>query len=1109
MRKKNNLFTILLVLIGFVSQAQETTSELLGIVSGTGLLNGATVTALHVPTGTKYSTTTRKDGRYNIANMRIGGPYTVTATNVGYKEQKQEEVFLTLGNAYKSDFVLVTNEASLTEVVVSTKGKADKVFSRSRTGSAEIITRQQIDRLPTTNRSIADYTRLTPTANGNSFAGRSSAFNNLTVNGASFNNTFGLSGSLGGQTNSQPFSIDALEQIQVNVAPYDVTLGSFTGAGINAVTKSGTNEIKGSVYYFTKTPGLTGLKVASLKVPRQEFDFQNRGANIGGAIIKNKLFFFVSGEQERISNPATSRIASRGGAASGPIVSGASGEALDQLSAFLISRFNYNPGAYENYNYETKSDKITARLDYNINSKNTFNINYYYLKSSRNIAPSNSGAPTNGRSASITGMPFFSSSYIINNNFNIVMAELNTKFSNKLSNKLQVGYNSLRDFRSSPGGIFPMVDIQNGAGAAFTSFGYEPFTANNQLNTDTWQFNDIVTLYAGKHTFNFGTQNTYNKFLNGFAPNYFGNYRFANVDDFYANVNNGTPNSIRYAFQHSARKGGEFPFAQLRSLQLGFFAQDKWNISKNFTLTMGLRADIPIFEQNFSTNANADALSFRNGVRIQTGKAPTTQVLWSPRVGFNWDVKGDKTFQLRGGAGVFAGPPPFVWLSNQASNNGVDFGSYAIVPGQNDILASDPRFIFNSDVAANIPSNALSNTSYNLAVTDAMFKFPQLFRANLAADFKLPFDITATVEGIFNKDINAVYHQNINLPTTGTALNGFDNRIRYTRPQIYFNTPANATNASPNITDAILMRNTSKGYTYNATLQLQRNVKNLYTMIAYSYGDSRSVNDGGSIAQSIWRDRSVDGDPNANVTSFSNFYQPHRVVSAAAYRFEYAKYFATSFGFTFESANGQTASYLYGNTPNNFPTTGTRIQNAGADLNNDGLANDLIYVPAARDEIILERQGGTSAVADPRTPDQQWEQLDAYINQDPYLSKRRGKYAERNGLLTPFYTRMDFNFTQDFIVKVAGKNNTLRFTMDIFNFTNLLNRNWGIFRTTNRTALLNFLRMETAGPNAGKPVFNFPYLDAANRIPLSSTFQNSTGQGSRFQVQMGVRYIFN
>ena len=749
-------------------------------------------------------------------------------------------------------------------------------------------------------------------------------------------------------------------------------------------------------------------------------------------------------------------------------------------------------------------------MDFNINAKHTFNINYYYLKSYRNVAPSNSGAPTNGRSASITGMPFISSSYIINNNFNIVIAELNSKLSNKLSNKLQVGYNSLRDFRSSPGGVFPMVDIQNGLGFAFTSFGYEPFTANNKLNTDTWQFNDIVTLYSGKHTFNFGTQNTYNKFLNGFAPNYYGNYRFASIEDFYANVNSGTPNSIRYALQYSTRKNGEFPFASLRSLQLGFFAQDKWNVSKDFTLTLGLRADIPIFEQNFQTNVNADALTFRDGVKINTGKAPTTAVLWSPRVGFNWDAKGDKTLQVRGGAGIFAGAPPFVWLSNQASNNGVDFGSYAVVPLplSGGIAANDPRFVFQPDVNANVPVNATANTSYNLAISDPNFRFPQLFRANLAIDYKLPFEIIGTLEGIFNKDINAVYHQNINLPSTGTALLGFDNRIRYSTRQIYSG-QGGATAVNPNISDAILMKNTNKGYTYNFTLQLQRNVKNLYTMIAYSHGDSRSVNDGGSIAQSIWRDRSVSGDPNSDVTSFSNFYQPHRVVAAAAYRFEYAKYFATSFGFTFESANGGTASYLYGATPNNFPSTGPRIQSAGADLNNDALANDLMYIPAAKQEVILERQGGTSATADPRTPDQMWEQLDAYISQDPYLSKRRGKYAERNGLLLPFYSRMDFNFTQDFMVKVKGKNNTIRFTMDIFNFTNLLNRNWGIFRTTNRATVLNFLRMETAGPDAGKPVFNFPYLDANNKIPLSSTFQNSTGQGSRFQVQMGVRYIFN
>lgn len=1094
--RRINFLTVLFLLLGFFVKAQETTSEIQGAVTDekAAILGGSTVTAIHLPTGTTYTTTARKDGQYNLANVRVGGPYTITVSYVGHKEEKQEDVFLTLGTTYKADFKLTTNSANLSEVVVTGR-RSDKVFSRSRTGSAEIITRQQIDRLPTTNRSIQDFTRLTPTANGNSFGGRSGSYNNLTVNGASFNNTFGLAGSLGGQTNSQPFSIDALEQIQVNIAPYDVTLGGFTGAGINSVTKSGTNEIKGSVYYYYKSPGLTGLKVGGSKIPKQDFNFNNRGFTIGGPIIKNKLFFFISGEQERASTPATSRIASRNGAASNDVVSGARGETLDSLRNFLTEKFNYDPGAYEKYSFETKSDKVTARVDFNINAKNTLNINYYYLKSSRESAPSSSGSPDSrtGRSPSITTLPFFSSSYVINNNFNIIIAELNTRLTNKLSNKLQVGYNQLRDFRSAPQKAFPMVDILNGQGSNLTSFGYEPFTANNKLNTDTWQFNDIVTLYTGKHTFNFGTQNTYNKFVNGFAPNYYGIYRFANVDSFYASVNAGRPSASRYAFQYSARKGGEFPFASLRSFQLGFFAQDKWNITKDFTLTFGLRADLPIFEQNFITNANADSLTFRDGVKIKTGRAPSTQILWSPRVGFNWDVNGNKTFQVRGGAGIFTGPPPFVWLSNQLSNNGLDFGSFTLVPGSNNVAADDPRFIFNQDVRANIPENPTANTRYNLAVTDKKFKFPQVFRTNLAIDYKLPLDITATLEGVYNRDINAVYHENINLPTKGTPLLGYDNRIRYSSTAIYTGA-GGVSAANPSITNAILMKNTSQGYAYNITLQLQRTIKNLYTMVAYSYGDSRSVNDGGSIAQSIWRDRPISADPNADETSFSNFFQPHRVVAAAAYRFEYAKHFATSIGVTFESANSAVGSYIYGQNPSN-----------NADLNNDGEANDLIFVPAAKDEIILEKTGAS----DLRTPDQLWNQLNNYIEQDDYLKSKRGRYTERNGLKYPFYSRADLNFTQDFYIMVSGKRNTIRFTMDILNFSNLLNRYWGTLKTPNRTNLLNFLRVETTGPNAGKPVFSFPYLDEKNKVPLTSTFQNSASLGSRYQIQMGVRYIFN
>lgn len=1097
-----SLFLLLSVVCAF---SQETTSELQGVVTGENgqALQGATITAVHTPTGTRYTTSSRTDGRYNLPNVRVGGPYEVTVSFVGFQAGRQSDINLILGTAYKADFRLASSAGSLTEVTIAAT-RSDRVFSRSRTGSAEIINRTQIDRLPTINRSLQDFTRLTPSANGSSFAGRSSSYNNLTVNGAAFNNTFGLSGTLGGQTNSQPISLDALDQIQVNIAPYDVTLGSFTGAGINSVTRSGTNNFRGSVYYYWKNPYLTGDNVQTTTLsPEQAFNFSNRGANIGGYFIKNKLFFFVSGEQERLSQPATSYTASRTGRPAVPgAVSQANGDTLDVLRKFLQDKYGYDPGPYENYNYDTKSDKITARIDLNIGSKHTFNVNYFYLKSSRNVVPSTSGAPTGGRTASNTGMPFLSSSYVINNNFNIVIAELNSRFSNTVSNKLQLGYNRLRDFRSSPGGIFPLVDIENGQGSTYTSFGYEPFTAFNTLDTDTWQFNDVVTVNKGKHTLTVGTQNTYNKFRNGFAPAYYGVYRFRSLADFYNSANNGVANASRYEFRYSARKGGEFPYADVKALQLGFFAQDRWTATTNLVITAGLRADLPIFSMNdVVANTVADTLVYRNGARISTGQLPKTSVLWSPRLGFNWDVNGRKSLQVRGGVGIFAGAPPFVYISNQVSNNGVDFGSYAIQPGVDGVLQSDPRFVFSNDVNKNRPASAAANTSYNLAVTDRDFKFPQIFRANLAVDKKIFWDITATLEGIYTQDINAVTHQNIGLPATGTALVGPDNRIRYSATQIYSVPAAQQTLARPNITDVILMTNTSEGYSYNITGQLQRNVNNLYTMVAYTFGESKSVNDGGSIAQSIWRDRPVSGDPNALELGYSNFYQPHRVVAAAFYRKEYAKHFATSLGFTFEAANGGVASYVY----NSSGAT-------GGDINRDGQnTNDLIYVPRDASEIVLESVNA----ADTRTAAQIWAQLDAYIRQDPYLYKRRGMYAERNGLVLPFYKRLDLNFTQDFMIKTGKRTNTFRFTADIFNFGNLINKNWGTFRTTtisqgsgNTVALLNFKRVETAGPNAGKPVFSFPYLNAANQIPLTSTFQNSTGQGSRFQVQLGIRYIF-
>jgi len=498
------------------------------------------------------------------------------------------------------------------------------------------------------------------------------------VDGANFNNAFGLSSVLGGQTSSQPISLDAIEQIQVNISPYDVRQGGFSGTGINTVTKSGTNQFKGTVYTYLKGPGTQGYDVKTTRIPKQDFSYNLRGFSVGGPIIKNKLFFFVSGESERLTLPATSYIASDAQHQPGGNVSLANADTLTALRDFLINKYGYDPGSFQNYSYKTSSDKITAKIDLNINGSNTLTVKYNYLKSYKDQSASNSGAPGGTRQPGTYSLPYSGSGYRINNNFNIFIAELNTRFSNKASNKLQVGYTALRDYRSSLSGAdFPLVDIMDGQGHTYTSFGYEPFTYNNLLNTDIYQLSDYFTMYKGGHEITIGTQDNYKKFKNGFAPNYAGNYRFNTLADFYNSAMNGAATSVLYNLQYSAVKGGDFPFAYVAATELSLFVQDKWRISNNFTLTYGVRADAPIYKNDFETNPYVPALTFRDGMHYDVGQKPGTNVLISPRAGFNWDVAGNKKVQIRGGVGLFSGPPPFVWISNQASNNGVQFGSFS------------------------------------------------------------------------------------------------------------------------------------------------------------------------------------------------------------------------------------------------------------------------------------------------------------------------------------------------------------------------------------------------------------------------------------------------
>ncbi|MBS1947612.1 MAG: TonB-dependent receptor [Bacteroidetes bacterium] len=1119
---KRLMLTALCAFSSFFLFAQETTSQILGTVTeGTTALAGATVVALHVPSGTKYVTTTRKDGRFNLAGLRVGGPYTITVTYIGFKEEKQDNITLSVGQDFAADFSMTPQSSQLTEVLV-TASHQNKIFNNSRTGTQEIITRSQIERLPTVTRAVSDYARLEPSANGLSFGGVTSAYNNITVDGADFNNSFGLSGTLGGQASAQPIALDAIDQIQVNLSPYDVRQGGFTGGGVNSVTKSGTNKYSGSVYYNWRTPGSLGYKVENTTVPRTPFNFSVLGASLGGAIIKNKLFFFINAEQDLQNAPASGVVASDATHSPNPgVVSLSNADTLTALANYLKSTYNYDPGAFQGYSFHTNSYKINARIDYNINNANTLSIKYNYLKSYADQFPSTSrpgaGQITGGQPTSNGNpLPFYGSGYRINNNLNIWIAELNTRLSNKASNKLQIGYTQERDFRSphSSSSSFPLVDILSNNNI-YTTFGYEMYTYHNVLNMDSYQFNDIFTFYKGAHEITIGTQNSYKKYQNAFAPGYQGVFQFNSLSDFY---NGAMPKS--YYQQYSTLKGGAFPWAYAGATNLSLFAQDKWRVKPNLTLTYGIRFDYTTYQSKFTDNPNFDALTFKNGSQYNVGKAPNSFIVISPRIGFNWDVTGDRKWQIRGGAGIFEGAPPFVWIENQAANNGVQFGNYTV---SNIPFSASPSQNLQNYLTATGQSQTSTPTGYGVALIDQKFKYPTKLKTNIGLDRRFEGDWVVTAEFSYSKDINAAYMANINLnQQNGFPIsNGPDTRTRYNTAftpsgtnssNKYYYSGSSLTN--PNISTAIWLANTHKGYSYSTTLRIQKTFRNLFLSVGYTHSDAKNTMEDGSTANSLWAARAVSNtDPNEPTLSRPGWYLPNRIVAFASYKFEYAKHFATSIGLIYEAAPAGVTSYVY-----------------NGDLNGDGnTGNDLIYIPRNASEINLidassynssTHMGSTTGTSsDPRTAAQIWTQLNNFISQDHYLASHRGQYAQANSVVYPWFKHLDLNITQDvyFYTKNKDKDkHTLRFTLDVLNLGNLINKYWGIVKTPAST---NFLKFEGMAADGKTPLFSFPFADAGSYTPYVNSFSdntsltrlvnNSTQAASRWIMQFGVRYLFN
>jgi hypothetical protein len=1147
MRKILLLSTLVLIALSGLRAQGVTTASLTGVVKDTKgeVIPGANVVAVHLPSGTEYGTSTRPNGFYNFPAMRVGGPYKITVTFVGYQTRTEENITLQLGQTFVQNFELPDESTQLEEVTVT--AARDPLLNSDKIGASSNFSTNDIQRLPSIGRDFRDITRLTPQAGGSSFSfgGRSNLYNNLSIDGATVNNVFGLNPLPAGQSNATPFSLDAIQELTVSLSPYDVRQGNFTGAGISAVTRSGTNDVSASAYYFFRNEGLAGKKVEGVEVPLAEFKFQNYGVRVGSPIIKNKAFFFANIEWETRTDPFyTNPVrANKSESTTGKTQATDDNDpetGLAGLREFLIDNWNYDPGVYKDFTRETNSLRYVVRFDYNINQNHKLTLRGNVTNAFQDQAPSTSGGfvggPPGGRGNNNNVLSFSSSYYRINNNQYSVTAELNSVLGGgKFSNNLVVGFSAFRDFRENAGGKpvpnVPLVDILGPNGQNMTSFGPDPFTPNNKLDQDVIQINDNFSIYLKDHVITVGTANEYYRFLNRFTAIVNGVYRYNSLSDFYADASSATTATARpsqYTIQYVAVPGGPDATAvEWSALQLGFFAQDEYTGIKNLKITGGLRVDVPLYLTDLPVNNYVNQLDF-NGEQLRVGGWPEVKPLWSPRVGVNWDVKGDRSTQVRGGTGVLTGRVPFVWLSNAVSNNGLYFGQFNSTAVPFDVTGdgfpynySTTPYVGSSELFADLDAgqpalitNPLDRNYGRPAVVAGIntiakdFRFPQVWRSNIAVDQKLPFDMVGTLEFIYTKDINAVFIRDANIAPAMATLNGDGRPLFGAVPSSTTSDRAiiaNDRRVQGDVSQALVLDNTDEGHQWSITAQLRKSfAKDFEVSLAYTYTDSREVNpQSASTAGSIFSSQAQVAGPNNPELSYAGTLTPHRIIAFGTYRKEYAKHFASTIGFSYEGRSGNNFSYTYQGDPNS-----------------DGIAgNDLIYIPQERDEIVLSTSGAT----DSRTLDEIWAQLDAYIGQDEYLSSRRGKFAERSGTVSPWVNFLSFNFLQDFYMDINGRRHTLQFSATLENALNLFSSDAGLIKNPARTQLIRFLGFEaphtagTAGspvdgngnpwaPTTGRPVYTFD--TNADGTALSESYIPVQTAGGRWQLQFGFRYIF-
>ncbi|UII21811.1 TonB-dependent receptor [Fulvivirga ligni] len=890
--KKFIFLSVMMVMLSLqYSLAQGvTTASMRGTVTDASgeVLPGATVIAIHEPTGVEYGTSTRLDGRFNLPNLKVGGPYKVTVSFVGYQPKEFTNIKLVLGETFTLNPILDPDVKTLEEIVVS--GKNDDTFNADRTGAEIAFSNEQITKLPTITRSAGDIYRLTPSSDGNSFGGRNDQYNNFSLDGSIFNNPFGLDAATpGGQADAQPISLDAIDQIQVAVAPYDVTQSGFTGASVNAVTKSGTNDFHGTVFGFFRNNDMIGGKVEGEDVIQADLSQVQAGFSLGGPVIENKLFFFTNFELDRRQDLGSSFVANRGtGAANESRVLATD---LERVSDLLEDRFGYITGPYEDFTLDTRNEKGIVKLDYNINNSHTLTATYNFLRASKEKPAHPTALGRRGPDANT--LQFKNSGYTINNNIDSWLVELRSLFGNRFSNKFQAGYTLFDDSRDPFSTPFPPINLTKD-GSNYIIVGHEPFSINNRLEQKVLQLSDNFEIYSGDHTFTLGASFEKFSFANSFNLTSYGFSVFGSTDleDFITQVNNGEwDGPVQDAINtfETNNANDSWALAETEVGQLAFYAQDKWLISDKFTLTLGLRFDKPLYF-NTSDNIvkNEDVVIYydedNDPVIFDNTDLPNNNLLVSPRLGFNWDVANNGKTQIRGGSGIFTGRLPFVWIGNQVANPFTGF----------------------------------------LNVTAPNFKFPQVWRSSLGIDRVIASGLVATVDLSYTKDLNSMLVRDYSLRTPTGQLQGVDQRGTYTGADIVTFGGGRAAN--------YVFTNTDKGRSFNLTLELKKKWENgLYASLAYNYLDAKSVS---SIESEISSDafsiNPIVTNANKAVLSPSLYGNKHRVVGNLNKTFNYGNdHWATTVSLFFEYARGGRYSYTY-----------------AGDINGDGSGlNDLIYIP--------------------------------------------------------------------------------------------------------------------------------------------------------------------